>query len=396
MQNAEGGVQRRTWIVALTLLASLLEAAAGAQPPAVTPEALQIAIDRLGDFDYEVRLDAARTIRRAAADAARAALADAVGSHDDSYVQFKALVLLYGFGAAGAAAPIAAALDDPNDRLRAVAYEYFELDPDPAVLPRLMAALDRETSEFVRPALVRALAAHGSDPNVRATLVREIDRGEDFFRSVVIEALGDYRATYALEAVMRIAAEDGPLQDDAVLALGKIGDRRAQNRLADLQSSAPPARQPVVSAAVCLLGLDCDKQRSYVVDALGYAVEVSHDAALVRNAATALAALALGGDPTALESLLDVGIAAPEMARAPVALAVGTVALRRPDIALEILERHRQLEDSLLLLRDAFDMLEEDLREERFFVLVREAYWESDPASPRRGMADAAMRVLEF
>lgn len=396
MQKAECGGRTRTWSLTLTLLASLLAAAVGAQPPAVTPEALQIAIDRLGDFDYAARVDAARTVRRAPSDAARTALAATVASHDDSYVQFKALVLLYGFGQAGAAAPMAAALDDPNDRLRAAAYEYFELEPDPAALPRLMAALDRETSEFVRPALVRALAAHGSDPSVRATLVREIDRGEDFFRSVVIEALGDYRATYALEALMRIAAEDGPLQDDAVLALGKIGDRRAQNLLADLQSSAPPARQPVVSAAVCLLGLDCEKQRPYVVDALGYAVEVSHDSALVRSAATALAALALGGDPTALESLLHVGIAAPEMARAPVALAVGTVALRRPDIALEILERHRELEDSLLLLRDAFDMLEEDLREERFFVLVREAYWESDPASPRRGMADAAMRVLEF
>ena len=42
----------------------------------------------------------------------------------------------------------------------------------------------------------------GSDPRVRETLLVEVGRGQDFFRSAVIEALGDYRATYAIEPLM--------------------------------------------------------------------------------------------------------------------------------------------------------------------------------------------------
>jgi len=43
----------------------------------------------------------------------------------------------------------------------------------------------------------------------------------------VIEALGDYKAQYALEALTAVARLDGPLQDDAGRSpLGKIGDKR--------------------------------------------------------------------------------------------------------------------------------------------------------------------------
>ena len=67
------------------------------------------------------------------------------------------------------------------------------------IAPTLVAALTKETAEFVRPALIRALAAHGSNPAVAAALTREVSRGEDFFRSVVIEALGDYKITRFFE-----------------------------------------------------------------------------------------------------------------------------------------------------------------------------------------------------
>ena len=50
-------------------------------------------------------------------------------------------------------------LASPNDRLRTVAYSFFEHNPDRAMVPQLLAALDKEQAEFVRPALVRALAA---------------------------------------------------------------------------------------------------------------------------------------------------------------------------------------------------------------------------------------------
>lgn len=222
--------RRRTWYrVAAAVLAawglpcSLLAATAFAQPRAE----LAGTITDLGDFDYTVRMEASRRIRRVEPGIAVPLLVEAAAGHQDSYVQFRAAVLLSGFGGARARELFRRSLDAPNDRVRAAAYEAVEHDPDPALAPRLLSALERETSEFVRPALLRALAAHDDDPEVREQLVRDIDRGEGLFRAAVIEALGERGATYAVEPLMRIASEAGPLRDDALIALGRIGDVRA-------------------------------------------------------------------------------------------------------------------------------------------------------------------------
>ena len=115
-------------------------------------------------------------------------------------------------------------MSDRNDRLRMVAYAWFEHHRDVAVLPALIDALEREQSEFVRPALLRALAAYGDDPRARSAVLPLVMRGQDYFRGALIDALGDYRGAYAVSAISEVAKLDGPLQDDAVTALGKIGD----------------------------------------------------------------------------------------------------------------------------------------------------------------------------
>ena len=53
-------------------------------------------------------------------------------------------------------------------------------------------------------------------------------------------------------------------------------------------------------------------------------------------------------------------------------------------------------EAELLLLRDAFDMLDEDFAEERFYVLMRQGYWEGFGSAKARAVAAAVIRVLEF
>ena len=136
------------------------------------------------------------------------------------------------------------------------------------MIPELLASLDTEDAEFVRPALVRALAALGSDARVSSALVRETGRGEDFCRSAVIEALGDYKAAYAIDVLAAIARQDGPLLDDSALALGKIGDLRALETLATLQRSASPALQPIVAASTCLIGVQCAEQEQYLIDTI--------------------------------------------------------------------------------------------------------------------------------
>ena len=366
------------------------------QADPVSREVLLAAIDRLGDFEYEARMNASRTVRRAPGALAVPALAHAVAEHTDSYVRFRALVLLSGFGDPRGNEVILQQLGDRNDRLRAVAYSYFEHNPDQAEVQHLVAALSGETSEFVRPALIRALAAQGNDPAARQTLLTEVDRGLNFFRSTVIEALGDYRAAYASASLLRLAQQGGPLQDVAVLALGKIGDRRVLEMLVALQSRAPRDSQPTVAAAVCLLGVTCATHLGYVIDTVRFATEHSGYQSLLRSAASGLGAVAATGNAEALDTLFDVGIPSSEPARAPIALAIGTAALRNPPFLLSVLERRQDLDPALLLLRDAFDMLDEDFEEERFFAAARRIYWGAPEGSPARTMAEAVIEKLEF
>jgi hypothetical protein len=190
----------------------------------VSPEQLKTAIDHLGTVDYAVRTAAARMIRRAPAATVVPALADAALKHADGYVRFRSLVLLSGFNDARTHDVMAQALSEKNDRLRAVGYAWFEHNADPQLVPRLIDALSREESEFVRPALTRALAAKAGETRVRDALNGLVMKGQDFFRSAVIEAVGDYKGAYALPSLIEVAKLDGPLQDDAVLAIGKIGD----------------------------------------------------------------------------------------------------------------------------------------------------------------------------
>ena len=78
---------------------------------------------------------------------------------------------------------------------------------------------------------------------------------------------------------------------------------------------------------------------------------------------------------------------------AAIALAVGTwrCATRR---CCKVLEKRRSA-DPIELLREAFDMLEEDFEEERFFVAVRRTYWQAAEHAHRR-TAEALIRKLEF
>src|SRR5438874_9183992 len=105
-------------------------------------------------------MEAARTVRRASAEVAVAALVKAASGHPDGYVRFRSLVLLSGFNDPRTHEVMSQALSAPNDRLRAVAYGFFEQERDPQILPRLLDALAHEEGEFVRPALTRAIAAY--------------------------------------------------------------------------------------------------------------------------------------------------------------------------------------------------------------------------------------------
>jgi len=117
---------------------------------------------------------------------------------------------------------------------------------------------------------------------------------------------------------------------------------------------------------------------------------------MLRGAVHAAEMLARAGHDDMLVALLALGVSARPSAQAPIALGVGLVALRDPAAALRVLTRSPDRDRAILLLRDAFDMLNEDFEEERFFVDVRRAYWAAGAGSPERETAEALIRVLEF
>ncbi len=284
------------------LLAPLLlgfeatQAQGGGQQPAITSAQAAAAIDRLSNLEFPIRMEAARTLRRAAPAVAVPALQAAVTDHKDGYVRFRALILLSGFNDPRTNEVMARMLAEKNDRLRAVAYAFYEYHPDAAAVPRLIAALPGEDSEFVRPALTRALAAHGNDKNAQQAMTRLVMQGQDFFRGAAIEAIGDYKGAYAFAALTQVAKLDGPLQDDAVLALGKIGDKRALETFAPLQRTAPKGVQPAIAAAICLLGVNCSSHQGFLTESLKFAIAQPGFQELLRGATSGLASLAIAGE----------------------------------------------------------------------------------------------------
>ncbi len=264
-----------TILCAVSLLVGLFERPARGQEPsapqAASPAQLQAAIDKLGDLDYPTRTAASRTVRRTAAIAGRAGVA-ACGR--------RARRRLRPVSRAGPADRVQRSPDRRRDARvadqpqRPPAHGGLQLSsstiPIRAWYPTLLDRSRRSRRSSSGPRWCARSPPSAPTPALQPVLAREAGRGEDFFRSAVIEALGDYKAQYAFDALTAIAKLDGPLQDDAAVALGKIGDKRALETLAALQRSAPQARQPSVAAGICLLGVNCESHESYLVETLKF------------------------------------------------------------------------------------------------------------------------------
>jgi hypothetical protein len=383
-----------------TLLAGLivLQAALPAQAPAETSggASAQAAISQLGSFDFQARTSAAALLRRRPAAEVVPLLEAAARSHDDEYVRYRALVLLSGIDTGAMTRVAADLLSDPNDRVRTVVYQWFERQPRPEMTPRLIQALAREASEFVRPALLRALAAAGDSPQLREILEPLVFRGDDLFRGSVIVALGDYGRTFAVDEIRQVAALDGPLQDDAVTALGRLGDKSVLPDISRLQKEGPRQIQPTVSAALCLLGVDCEARLAFVGDTLRFAATAPDRLDLLRGAVHAAGVLARSGHAEMFETMVDAALKSNGAARDTLTLGIGTVILRNPEQALDLYEARAQAPEIGELYLDAFDMLAEEFDKEQFGAAIRRVLWTSPEGSPRRQSASALLDALEF
>ena len=382
----------RSLVLLLSVLVLAGSAVAAAQTPAPAAD-LKTLISNLSSLDYPTRTDAAKLIRRAAAAQAVPALSDAVRRHPDEYVRNRAFILLTAFNDRGTADLARTLITDKNDRLRESVFKWLEQHPDPRLVPSLMSALQTEIAEFVRPALVGALTAVDQDPQVQRALVTELNRGLDFFRSAVIDALGRRHAAYAVDTIAPITKDQGPLQQYAVLAIGRIGGPKADSILSAV-TGAPQEVQLTVRAASCLAGKGCDTH----VPALSAAASTAGaKPAAVRAAIAGLAAIAESGNAAALRALLDLPGRAAAL-RDEVAIGLSTLALRRPAVILDWLDSAPapSRDAALGLLKDGFDSLEDDFDEEQFFAATRAMYWQASDNSSTRAMTAALIQRLEF
>jgi hypothetical protein len=283
---------------------------------------------------------------------------------------------------------------DRNDRLREVAYRWLERNPDPQLTTSLLASLSTEQSEFVRPALVAALAALAqSDMTVQRAMTNEVPRGLDFFRSAVIEALGRHRGVYAVESIVATSRLDGPLQDDALLALGRIGGTRAVSALGEFAKGTPEAAE-MIRAARCLVGEMCAESVASLVAA---ASSEEGRPSTIGGAIDALEAIAQSRNEAALSALVTLGMKQTAL-RERVAVSVASVALRQPDWMVERIGAAdaSTRETIITMLKDGFDSLDEDFNEEQFFAAVRAGYWRAADGSAGRTLAATLIQRLEF
>ncbi len=384
-------MSRRLIPVLVVVFAALAPAAA---QESASPD-VKSYIDRLGNFDYATRMNAARAIRRIAVAQAVPALTEAVRSHPDQFVRYRALVLITSFNDRKTPDLMKSLLRDRNDRVREVGYRWFATHPEPAMSSALLALLQTEQGEFVRPALISALAAVADDVQVQRALVAEAGRGLDFFRIGVIEALGERRAAYAVDTIAAAATQDGPIQDDAVLALGRIGGARAAELLASIKPDGPEVSASM-QAAQCMLGNDCPGRVKALVDV---AADAGARSSASRAAIAALGAIATRPDTSAIAALAALAGSSTPGVRDAAAVALSAVAVRAPDPMLEWLDAlpdEGERQSAYSLLRDGFERLEEDFAEEQFFAAARAAYWRAGEGSPARTRLAALIETLQF
>src|SRR4029077_6627197 len=94
-----------------------------------------------------------------------------------------------------------------------------------------------------------------------------------------------------------------------------------------------------IAAAICLLGVSCESHIGFLVETLKFSDKNAGFQELLRAAAAGLGALGVSGRQPAVEALFAVGIPAKDdSTRAPVALALATVALRRTPLMMTVLD----------------------------------------------------------
>ena len=234
-------------------------------------EQLKAAIDKLGNLDYATRTNASRLVRRTPAAQAVPALLQAVAEHGDGYVRYRALVLLTGFNDPRTKDAMRESMASPNDRLRTVAYSFFEHNPDPAMVPALIARA-REGTGRVRPS--------GARPRARGSRRRTLVRSRCSFatwRAARTSSAARSSRRWATTRPSTRSTRSRPSPSSMArcrtirrLRSDASGTSGRSRRWRVFRGRRPRPRQPAIAAAICLLGVNCDSHEPYLIETLKF------------------------------------------------------------------------------------------------------------------------------
>ena len=98
----------------------------------------------------------------------------------------------------------------------------------------------------------------------------------------------------------------------------------------------------------------------------------------------------------AARALLEIGIPATGPTRVAAARAMAAFAMQQPALALPRLAERRDRAAAVERLREGFEMIDDDLAGEQFFVEIRKAYFAEREDLPTRSVIQAVINALEF
>jgi HEAT repeat protein len=146
--------------------------------------------------------------------------------HQDSEIRFKAAVELSRHPGEVTVTALIKALKDSDPEVRGCAAESLRLLGDPRAVEPLVDVLETDTEHNPAYSAVLALGEIGTPRAVEA-LISALDRRKGDL-STIASQLGKLKASGAVDALIKLL-EDGTeyQRRHAVMALGKIGDRKA-------------------------------------------------------------------------------------------------------------------------------------------------------------------------
>jgi hypothetical protein len=186
-------------------------------------------------------MNAARLIRRASAAQAVPALVEAARRHPDEYVRNRAFILLTGFNDRGTA-DLAKGLIRRSKRSTArERVQVVRAAPGPAARAQLARRITVRNRGVRASGSDRRADGVDQDPQVQRALVTRSGRGLDF-SAARHRRSGRRHAAYAVDAIAPMTRDEGPLQQDAVLAIGRIGGPKADGILTAVTGATPRCR----------------------------------------------------------------------------------------------------------------------------------------------------------